>query len=164
LGAVRLTASGLYEVSDGYVPVRGAAAGAADTPLDLDSRSASLRADAPVGSAALSLRASTWEEDRGSGLANTRANASGHALSATLARAPQAGDYGWRLQGWRIESDFANSSASVAADRATTTPANDQYKTPAAGWGVNAALRRRAAPVAGGRLEWEVGADARFNE
>ncbi len=163
-GAVRLTASGLYEISDGYVPVRGAAAGAADTPLDLDSRSASLRADVPVGSAALSLRASTWEEDRGSGLANTRANASGHALSATLARSPVAEDYGWRLQAWRIDSDFANSSASVAADRATTTPANDQYKTPAMGWGVNAALRRRTADIAGGRLEWEVGADARFNE
>ena len=77
---------------------------------------------------------------------------------------PLHSGYGWRLQAWRIESDFANSSASVAADRSTTTPANDQYKTPATGWGLNAALRRRVAEIAGGRLEWEVGADARFNE
>ena len=51
----------------------------------------------------------------------------------------------------------------MSADRSTTTPANDQFKTPATGWGLNAALRRRMTDFAGGRLEWEVGADARFN-
>ncbi|WP_292224703.1 TonB-dependent receptor plug domain-containing protein, partial [Brevundimonas sp.] len=33
LGPVGLTLSGLYETSNGYTPVRGSAAGAADTPL-----------------------------------------------------------------------------------------------------------------------------------
>lgn len=164
LGPLALTLSGLREVSDGYVPVRGPAAGAADTPLDLDSRSASLRVDTALGQANLSVRAATWEEDRGSGLAGTRANASGHSLSATAAQAPSADGYGWRLQAWRIDSNLANSSASVSADRSTTTPANDQFKTPATGWGLNAALRRRMADFAGGRLEWELGADARFND
>ena len=164
LGPVAVTLSGLREVSDGYVPVRGPAAGAADTPLDLDSRSAALRVDTALGQANLSVRAATWEEDRGSGLAGTRANASGHSLSATAAQAPTADGYGWRLQAWRIDSNLANSSASVSADRATTTPANNQYKTPATGWGLNAALRRRMAEFAGGRLEWELGADARFND
>jgi outer membrane receptor protein involved in Fe transport len=164
VGPVRLTASGLYEVSDGYVPVRGPAAGAADTPLDLDSRSAAIRADAPLGAANLSLRASTWEEDRGSGLDKARANASGHAISATAAKAPQDGGYGWRLQAWRIESNFANSSASVNDSRSETTLVNDQYRTPATGWGLNAALRRGAQDFGGGSLEWELGADGRFNE
>ena len=164
LGPVAVTLSGLREISDGYVPVRGPAAGAADTPLDLDSRSAALRVDTALGQANLSVRAATWEEDRGSGLAGTRANASGHSLSATAAQAPTVNGYGWRLQAWRIDSNLANSSASVSADRATTTPANDQYKTPATGWGLNAALRRRMAEFAGGRLEWELGADARFND
>jgi iron complex outermembrane receptor protein len=164
MGPLALTLSGLREVSDGYVPVRGPAAGAADTPLDLDSRSAALRVDAALGQANLSVRAATWEEDRGSGLAGTRANASGHSLSATAAQVPTADGYGWRLQAWRIDSNLANSSASVSADRSTTTPANDQFKTPATGWGLNAALRRRMADFAGGRLEWELGADARFND
>lgn len=164
VGPVAVTLSGLREVSDGYVPVRGPAAGAADTPLDLDSRSAALRVDTALGQANLSVRAATWEEDRGSGLAGTRANASGHSLSATAAQAPSADGYGWRLQAWRIDSNLANSSASVSADRSTTTPANDQFKTPATGWGLNAALRRRMADFAGGRLEWELGADARFND
>lgn len=164
LGPLAVTLSGLREVSDGYVPVRGPAAGAADTPLDLDSRSAALRVDTALGQANLSVRAATWEEDRGSGLAGTRANASGHSLSATAAQAPTADGYGWRLQAWRIDSNLANSSASVSADRSTTTPANNQFKTPATGWGLNAALRRRIADFAGGRLEWELGADARFND
>ena len=164
VGPAAVTLSGLREVSDGYVPVRGPSAGAADTPLDLDSRSAALRVDTALGQANLSVRAATWEEDRGSGLAGTRANASGHSLSATAAQAPTADGYGWRLQAWRIDSNLANSSASVSADRSTTTPANDQFKTPATGWGLNAALRRRMADFAGGRLEWELGADARFND
>ncbi|MET3836599.1 outer membrane receptor protein involved in Fe transport [Brevundimonas sp. UYEF29] len=164
LGPLAVTLSGLREVSDGCVPVRGPSAGAADTPLDLDSRSAALRVDTALGQANLSVRAATWEEDRGSGLAGTRANASGQSLSATAAQALTADGYGWRLQAWRIDSNLANSSASVSADRSTTTPANDQFKTPATGWGLNAALRRRMAEFAGGRLEWELGADARFND
>ncbi|RZJ97556.1 MAG: TonB-dependent receptor [Brevundimonas sp.] len=163
LGPARIVASGLYETSDGYVPVRGAAAGAADTPLDLEVRSGSIRADLPVGPATVSLRASAFEEDRGSGLAGARSSASGNALSATAAVQPDADRPGWRLQVWRRESDLANTSVAVAADRATTTPANDQFETPAVGWGVNAALRRVL--VSGiGRVEWELGADARFAE
>lgn len=164
LGPVRLVASGLYDTSDGYVPVRGDQAGAADTPLDLDARSAALRADVPLGEAALSLRASTWEEDRGSGLAGARANASGSSLSATLARQPAADRPGWRLQAWQTRSNLTNSSVAVAADRSTTTAANDQFHTPATGQGLNAALRRTGVVIAGGRLEWELGLDARTAE
>ena len=117
LGPVRLTGSALFETSDGYVPVRGPAAGAADTPLDLTAKSAALRADIPMGDAALSLRAGAYEEDRGAGLDKARTEASGHVLSATAARAPDGQGYGWRAQVWRRESDFANTSVSVADDR-----------------------------------------------
>ncbi len=164
LGPVRLVASGLSDTSDGYVPVRGPQAGAADTPLDLDARSAALRADMPVGDAALSLRASTWEEDRGSGLAGARANASGSSLSATLARQPPVDRPGWRLQAWQTRSNLTNGSVAVAADRSTTTAANDQFHTPATGQGLNAAVRRTGVAIAGGRLEWELGLDARSAE
>ena len=163
VGPARLLASALYETSDGYVPVRGRDAGAADTPLDLAVRSAALRADLPLGEAALSLRASAFEETRGSGLAGARATASGTLLSAAVALQPRADRPGWRLQAWRRGSDLANTSVAVAADRTATTPANDQFETPATGWGVNAALRRVI--VSGiARVEWELGADARLNE
>lgn len=164
-GRVAVTGSLLREQSDGYVPVRGAAAGAADTPLDLLTTSAAVRADMALdGEVAVSLRASAYDEDRGSGLAGARSSASGHALTATAARSPAAGRTGWRAQVWRRESDFSNTSVAVAADRMSTTPANDQYATPAVGWGGNLALRRSGIDFGGGRLEWELGADARFNQ
>lgn len=163
-GRLKLTASLLAEHSDGYTPVRGDLAGPVDQPLSLDARSGAVRADVALGrQAALSLRASAYQEDRGSGLLGAASSASGQAYSATLARAPGQGRTGWRLQAWRRDSDFANSSVAVAADRAATTPANDQFATPSTGWGGNAAVRRTDG-LGGGRLEWEVGADARVAE
>ena len=164
MGRVRLTGSALYETSDGYVAVRGAGRGAADEPLSLEAKSASLRLDAPVGDAALSVRASAYEEGRGSGLAGTASASDGQLVSASLARASQGGDLGWRMQAWHRTSDFSNSSAAVGAGRNTTTPANEQYKTPATGWGLNGAVRRQFGLKSGGQIEWELGADARFNE
>ncbi|WP_426051988.1 TonB-dependent receptor plug domain-containing protein [Brevundimonas sp. SL161] len=163
-GRVSMTASTLVEISDGYIPVRGSAAGAADTPLDLETHSGALRADIGIDAVtALSLRASAYDESRGSGLHGTRSEANGQLYSATLAQTP-TGSVGWRAQAWRMETDFQNSSAAVAADRSTTTPANDQFATPSTGWGVNVAIRRSGVPFGRGNLEWELGADARFNE
>ena len=162
LGGVTLTGMGLYDRTDGYVPVRGPAQGAADTPLDLEALSAAVRADAALGAGvALSARVGVYEEDRGAGLDQARAAASGEVYSVTVARAPSRDHLGWRAQVWRRDSDFSNTSASVAADRSSTTLANDQFATPSTGWGANLALRR-AAERMGGVLEWELGADARW--
>jgi len=158
-GSIRLTALGLYEASDGYVPVRGPAAGAADTPLDLQVTSGAVRADITAGDIAISLRAGGWREERGAGLAGARSIADGTVLSTTAARSPDADSPGWRLQAWRRTSDLANTSVAVSADRSTTTPAADQMQTPSEGWGVNAALRGLS-----GAAEWEVGLDARMAE
>lgn len=157
LGDSRLFAMAAHDRSDGYVPVRGASAGAADTPLDLEATSGAVRIDAPLGLGDLAVRAGAYEEDRGAGLAGARAEASGWSASAALARQPSASAAGWRLQAWVRESDFANSSVAVAPDRSGATPANDQYATPALGWGLNAALRG-----AGETWDWELGVDARF--
>jgi outer membrane receptor protein involved in Fe transport len=148
-----------YDKSDGYVPVRGPAQGAADTKADLEAKSISGRIDMATGLGLLSLRGGFFEEDRGAGLAGASANASGNVFSATLVQAPRHGALGWKLQAWRRTSDLFNSSVAVAADRSSTTPANSQDKTPATGWGLNGALRRKV-----GGLEWELGADARLND
>ncbi|HEX4097092.1 MAG TPA: TonB-dependent receptor, partial [Caulobacteraceae bacterium] len=63
---------------------------------------------------------------------------------------------GWRLQAWVRHSDLSNTSVSVPTSRALTTPANDQYATPATGWGGNGAVRGQI-----GNLFWEAGADVR---
>ena len=164
-GRASMTASALYDHSDGYTPVRGSSAGAADTPLDLVTLSGALRADIGIDAAtALSLHASAYDEVRGSGLAGGRSSGNGQGYSATLARKPGRNRLGWRAQIWRRDTDFANSSVAVAADRATTTPANDQFATPASGRGGNLALRGAGLDLGDGRLEWELGADARFSE
>jgi outer membrane receptor protein involved in Fe transport len=159
IGGVQLFASAAYDHGEGYMPVRGPARGAADTPVDLDARSGALRLDAPLGGAELSVRLGGYSEERGAGLAGARAKATGSSVSATLAKRPADAGWGWRLQAWRRESDLANSSVAVAANRAATTPANDQYATPATGQGVNAALRWSSP-----RFEGEVGLDARGAE
>jgi outer membrane receptor protein involved in Fe transport len=159
VGRLEFFGAASYDKSDGYTPVRGPAQGAADTPTDLEAKSISGRVDMATGLGVLSLRGGFFEEDRGAGLAGARANASGNVFSATLAKAPRRDALGWRLQAWRRTSDLFNSSVAVAADRSTTTPANSQDKTPATGWGVNGALRRKV-----GGLEWELGADARLND
>jgi outer membrane receptor protein involved in Fe transport len=163
-GDSAVVVSALWETGDGFRAVRGPGAGAADVPLNLDVVSGSLRADLPVGEARLSLRAAAFEEARGSGLTGAEATASGDVLSATLAMTPSPGRPGWRVQLWRRTSDLQNSSVAVAPDRNTTTPANDQFATPATGWGFNAAVRRTDAGLFPGRLEWEVGTDARLSE
>lgn len=159
LGRIEVFGAASYDKSDGYVPVRGDRQGAADTRTDLEARSVAGRVDMVTALGLLSLRGGVFEEDRGAGLAGARAKASGDVLSATLAKAPRGQSLGWRLQAWRRTSDLFNSSVAVAADRSATTPANSQDKTPATGKGLNAALRQKV-----GGLEWELGADARFNQ
>jgi outer membrane receptor protein involved in Fe transport len=159
LGRFEFMGAASYDKSDGYVPVRGDARGAADTRTDLEAKSISGRVDMATGLGLLSLRGGFFEEDRGAGLAGARANASGNVFSATLVQAPRGQALGWKLQAWRRTSDLFNSSVAVAADRSATTPANSQDKTPATGWGLNGALRQKV-----GGVEWELGADARLND
>jgi len=156
LGAPGLLVTAAGESSAGYKPVRGAAAGAADQPLKLSTASYALRLQHAFGDVEGSARLSVYGERRGAGLAGARSEASGASATFTLAR-PRAAALGWRLQAWMRASDFANTSVAVAADRSATTPANDQYRTPAQGYGLNAALQGGHGPLA-----WEAGADARL--
>jgi outer membrane receptor protein involved in Fe transport len=152
-----LTLSGSVARGPRFTPVRGAARGDADRPLDLRSYSGSARLQKDLGPVAGALALSAWREDRESGLAGAASRSQGASAALTLA-ALEAGD-GWRLQAWVRASDLENRSASVAAGRATTTPASDQYATPALGWGLNAAWRLGEGP-----WSLEAGADARLAE
>lgn len=147
------------ETTDGYTPVRGRAAGAADRPLDLEDANAAVRVQHTFGGVEAAARVQVFEERRGAGLTGARSRATGNAESLTLAHTEDVarGFSGWRLQAWARESDLANTSVSVAPGRATTTPANNQFSTPAHGYGVNAAVQGKFAGAS-----WELGADARW--
>lgn len=150
-----LILAGGGEHSDGWVPVR-AGAGAADTRLRLDDGQVSARYLADLGRGALAARVAAFEEDRGAGLALAGSRARGAEFSASYAVAPAPGRWGWRAQGWSRLSDLDNRSVSVAAGRGSTSLSNDEYSTPAVGWGANLALRRAL-----GQGEIELGADLR---
>jgi vitamin B12 transporter len=140
----------------GYYAVRGARRGAADTRLRLDDASVALRVQHAFGPVQAAARVSAYQVNQQAGLRGARSNTSGASAAVTLAQPAAEGVGGWRLQGWVRASDLENSSVAVAANRATTTPANDQYDTPAAGYGFNGAFQGVAGAVA-----WEVGADLR---
>jgi vitamin B12 transporter len=153
--SVLITASG--ESNDGYTPVRGKIAGAADTPLDLEDANAAVRVQHDFNGIQVAARAEVFEERRGAGLEGARSRASGTAETLTLAQPATEGVGGWKLQVWTRTSDLANTSVSVAAPRATTTPANNEFSTPATGYGVNAAYQGHW-----GVASFEVGIDGRW--
>lgn len=156
-GTAGLLVTTSAETSDGYVPVRGRVAGAADTKTSLESYNASARLQGRLGEVDAAFRLGAYQEDRGAGLAGANSRASGGQASLTLADVRDGG--GWRLQGWVRSSHLQNSSVAVAAGRVGTTPANDQYATPALGYGFNAAWQGR-----GETWSWEMGGDVRVAE
>jgi outer membrane receptor protein involved in Fe transport len=156
LGAVGLFVVASGERGDGWVPVREGR-GSADAPLHLATWQTAARLQADIRGGVLALRAQHYDDDRGSGLDGGGARARGDAASITYAAPPEAGAPGWRAQIWLRETDLRNFTTAPMPDRSATTPANDQYATPALGWGANAALRRETP-----HWEWEIGADARF--
>jgi vitamin B12 transporter len=154
LGKLFMSASG--EHSGGWIPVK-AGRGAADAPLTLSDWSLASRLDSQLGAVRLSTRIGAYREARGSGLVGASSAASGQDVSLTLAQPDARG--GWRVQAWARTSNLQNSSVSVAPGRKTDTPANNQFKTPADGYGMNAAWRGSFA-----RLSLETGLDLRRAE
>ena len=162
IGSLDIFASTAGERSNGWIPVHPPRQGLADNHLWLDAGEASLRAQDDLGGGVIaSARLEYYDDARGGGVQYVQSEAKGWIGSITLSRAASTSDIGWRLQGWFIDSGFMNTSASVPAyplPRSTSTPANDQYATPALGLGGNAALLGSS-----GNFRWEIGGDLRAN-
>jgi vitamin B12 transporter len=156
-GRLFLDASG--ERFDGWVPVIEGR-GAVDRPLDLRDWSGAERLESDLGDGVeLSERVGLFQEQRGAGTLYAGSEAEGAQGSLTLVRQPASGAPGWRLQAWASGSNLVNTPAAVAPGRDVASLSDDEYATPAAGVGLNAALRGE-----GSAFSWEVGADARdFN-
>ena len=140
---VQLFAAGQTEQGDSWIPVRQGR-GAADTPLTLRDSSATGKAVIDLGFAALTAEGGGYSEARDSGTLYARSASSGDDAAITLAAQPDANHLGWRLQTWVRQSNLANTSAAISNNRNTATLSNNQYATPAAGWGANAAVRKLA--------------------
>ena len=159
-GPFALFASGQAEHSNGWIPVEPDGRGPADNHTRLNAGAASLRAETDLGDGiTLSARDGYYNELQGAGLVGAEAKARGETASLSLARSIEPGGIGWRLQAWSIASNLSNTSVTTAAHQASTAPANDQYATPATGYGMSAAALGEAGP-----LHWELGADLRDDQ
>ena len=154
-GSASLLVSAAGESAHGFVPVRNGN-GAADRPLTLHDWSSSARLTDDIGPGELAVRFAAFQEDRGAGLAGAGSRATGEQGSVSYTVEPTATALGWRVQGWVNSSGLENTSVAIAPNRATATPSNNQYATPAIGYGFNGAVRRATADYS-----WEIGADVR---
>src|SRR6185437_7222602 len=85
------------ETTNGYTPVRGKIAGAADQPLDLEDANAAVRVQHDFDGVQAAARVEVFEERRGAGLLGAHSTASGTAETLTLAQPASQGVGGWRL-------------------------------------------------------------------
>jgi outer membrane receptor protein involved in Fe transport len=159
-GNVSIGGSAMYITSGGWIPVSDAQRGAADTPLGLQASSASIHGGVEIlPGTQVTARFGYYKERRNVGIGAGLSTTDGTTGSITIAHPVQASALGWRLQGWFRKTGMSNLTYSVGANRASASPASNQYGVPALGWGGNAALRGSI-----DWLDWEVGGDVRLNQ
>jgi outer membrane receptor protein involved in Fe transport len=154
----RLALSIAGEEQNGFIPVRSSQRGAVDERAEYGAASAAARWAGQIHGVDTAVRLGAYEETRGGGVVGVDSASRGGVFSLSLAE-PNGESEGWRASLWVHRSDFENSSVSIAPGRATATPANDQYATPALGYGGQAAWRTLLNDV-----QLEFGGDARFYE
>lgn len=119
--------------TDGHFALRPADRGAVDRPLDLRAQAGQVRLRREDLASSWELGLRHFVEERGNGTAG-QGNAS-RASTATLGAGGRRGDVDWRLVAYGQSQTFSSRFTSVAPDRASETPANDQFDVPATAWG-----------------------------
>ena len=151
--AVRIDARAFS--TDGYHPLLPADRGAVDVPLAAEHRLAQLRTEHQLGPVTARLTLRHFTEDRTNG---TRLQTNSTRLDfASLALAGRLRDADWSTVIYHQRQAFSSFFSSVAADRQTETPANNQFDVPADAFG-------GSLTVAGGEGSgpaWVVGTDYR---
>lgn len=154
---VSIGASAMYMSSGGWIPLLKSQRGAADTPLALQASNEAIHGGFDFAGTQVTARLGYYDEKRLTGLRGGQSTANGTDGSVTIYHPEQPGELGWRMQTWFRATGMSNYTVGIGANRATTTPASNQYAVPALGWGGNAALRGSFS-----WLDWEIGTDVRL--
>lgn len=148
----RLTVMAAHEQSDGAILVSGARAGPADIPAAFRASSFAAVADIARGVGGWSFRLSGFEEDKSAGLIGGGSASGGIDASAA-----------WRFDGATVLGrhagmarvllyaqgrEFENVTVTPGPGRISTTPAADQYATPASAVGGSFAVALKLGRVA----------------
>ncbi len=128
-----MTAMTSHESNDGLIPVSPAQRGVVDLPADFRASTLTLVSEIPADYGQWSFRVSGFGEEKGAGTLGGSSAARGADINGAL---KLEGDWGQaRLIVFAQTRDFANQTVSVAPERASVTPALDQYETPSSALG-----------------------------
>lgn len=149
-----LRVDGRAFTTGGYAPLAATDRGAVDVPLSGHHEAAQLRAQRSLGAieAAVSLR--HFEDERVNGTLGQRNATRQNFASLKLRGTAPAHD--WQFVAYGQEQSFRSTFTSVSLDRATETPANDQFEVPATAAGAALTIEWRDA-----ERRTTVGADLR---
>ena len=158
LGDGFVTLDGRWDRGDGYILIPRSQRGPVDTRARYDAWSVGLRGVARAGDdQELQARALFFNDERLRGQAGTDSQSRG--VDASV-RYVSRGPWGVDALAYVQERDFASGFVATAADRATSTPTLDQFKTPSLGVGGKLELR----PPTGDDNLLRLGLDARHTE
>ncbi len=151
VGASKLLGGLAFQRGDGFAPVVEADRGPVDRRAPYRQTNGRLRLLAPLGSAELQASIAAFDDRRDRGVDFTDNRGQGVDASVRLV----AKD--WSLLAYGQQRRFESGFASVAAGRASVSPALDQHRVPASGLGAKAMWKPRIGPVAA-----TLGADVRW--
>jgi len=136
--------------TDGFQPLEAVDRGAVDRSLASDHRLAQVQLEQAFDSFSARLVLRHFMEDRSNGTVLQRNSSATDAAALTLRGRTRAAE--WQAVLYRQSQTFRSFFSAVAANRASETPANDQFDVPAdaAGFGLTAASDREGYRLVGG--------------
>jgi outer membrane receptor protein involved in Fe transport len=141
--------------TDGFYNLTPSTRGAVDRPLSSDHRLAEATVEKTVGRVTATVTGSLFDESRGNG--TVLQNNTTHEAQVSLAlRGASAAGFDWNAVAYAERESFSSYFTSVAANRATETPANNQFDVPATAGGASVTLH-----WTGAESSTSIGADAR---
>ena len=141
--------------TDGFYNLAPSTRGAVDRPLSSDHHLAEASLEKPLGAVTATVTASLFDEARGNGTV-LQNNTTHEAVVSLALRGGSSAGFNWDAVGYAERESFSSYFTSVAANRATETPANNQFDVPATAGGASV-----TAHWTGADSSTSVGADAR---
>ena len=130
--------------TDGFYDLAPSARGPVDRPMSSDHQLATVTVERPFDAVTAEITGTLFDETRGNGtiLQNNATHEGQVALSLGGSSAPS---FDWRALGYVERESFSSFFTSVSANRASETPANNQFDVPATAGGASVTAHWTAA-------------------
>lgn len=152
-GGVRVDARDFS--TDGFYDLTPANRGPVDRPLSSAHRLADITFEKPIDAVTAAVTASLFDETRNNGTVLQQNTTHEGQVSFAL-RGAEAAGFDWNAVGYAERESFSSFFTSVSANRASETPANNQFDVPSTAGGASV-----TAHWAGAESSTSIGADVR---